>query len=331
MKIIPLVLLFLIAQMSYGQNQFTHFIKKSSIQYAAYATDTFHFNNPNLSLLLREKFSQGKIKAGLVQDAPDFDITTPLPTETILNRIAPNRVNQIIDEAGNVTATTIEAEHPFFSSKYFDAQTNDLVEVQQILYIQSGKLKSYIPWVSPKYVVSTSWGQKLGIANAFSTGFKNSRCVSTSIKKKAVFLGNTVTMIPLDTALQPKMLKQLYELNLLQALWPYLNNKKYEIYRVDSGTLISFSKINFTLMNHQPLNIPIYDEEGNPVNKKIPQDEPLLNASTFTSVALVQDWFYHAEKNKLFNNISHLILYAPKIKNGQQDSIASPLLKIRLK
>mgnify|MGYP003411343012 CR=1 FL=1 len=127
------------------------------------------------------------------------------------------------------------------------------------------------------------------------------------------------------------MLKQLYELNLLQALWPYLHKKKYEIYRVDSGTLISFSKINFTLINSKPPDIPFYDEEGNPVIKKLPQDDHLLNASTFTSAELVQDWFYHSKKNILFNNITHIILYAPKIKNGLQDTIASPLLKIRLK
>jgi hypothetical protein len=84
-------------------------------------------------------------------------------------------------------------------------------------------------------------------------------------------------------------------------------------------------------MNNQPLNIPFYDEEGNPVNKKLPLEDQLLNASTFTSVDLVQDWFYHAEKNILFNKISHIILYAPKMKNGQPEAKASPLLKILLK
>jgi hypothetical protein len=43
-----------------------------------------------------------------------------------------------MDAEGNITATVVEAEDPLFSTRYFDEQTSDLVEVQQILYIESG-------------------------------------------------------------------------------------------------------------------------------------------------------------------------------------------------
>ena len=331
MKKTGFILLSLFAQTAFCQNSYTKFIEKSSVKWAASLSDTCHFTNPNLSLLLREKFNNGSIKAGLFEGGFNEKLKKKLAKETIINRIAPNRVTQIADDAGNITGTTIEAENPLLSSKYFDSETNDLVEVQQILYIQSGKLKSHTPWVSPKYAVFTSWGQKLGIANAFSTGFNTSRCMAVSTKKKAVLLGNRFTMIPLDSAQHPGIIKQLYGYNLLQALWPYLHKKNYKIYRIDSSRLIPFSMITRSLIDNQQLNIPLYDAEGNLSNKTVVQEDFPLNPSDFSAMELVQEWHYHSKKNRIFNNISHIILYARKWRNGQQEAVASPILKIMLK
>ncbi len=331
MKKTGFIFLILFTQTAFCQNSYTKFIEKSSVKWAASLTDTCHFTNPNLNLLLREKFNNGSIKAGLFEGGFNEKLKKKLAKETIINRIAPNRVTQIADDAGNITGTTIEAENPLLSSKYFDSETNDLVEVQQILYIQSGKLKSHTPWVSPKYAVFTSWGQKLGIANAFSTGFNTSRCMAASTKKKAVLLGNRFTMIPLDSAQHPGIIKQLYGYNLLQALWPYLHKKNYKIYRIDSSRLIPFSMITRSLIDNQQLNIPLYDAEGNLSNKTVVQEDFPLNPSDFSVMELVQEWHYHSKKNRLFNNISHIILYARKWRNGQQEAVASPILKIMLK
>ena len=89
--------------------------------------------------------------------------------------------------------------------------------------------------------------------------------------------------------------------------------------------------INRSLIDNQQLNIPLYDEEGNLSNKKVVMEDLPLNPSAFTSIELVQEWRYHSKKNRVINNISHIILYARKWNNGQQEAIASPILKIMLK
>jgi len=330
MKKIIIPLLCLVSQTIFCQNTFTKFITKSSVQWAADVTEPFHFNAPNLSLLLRERFNQGAIKVGITEGLANTSIEKNIPIESILLRIAPNRVQQIAGENGNVTGTTVEAENPLFSPSYFDSLVNDLVEIPQILYIQSGQLKSYIPWVSPKYAVFTSWGQRLGIANAFSTAFNTCRRISSRQKRSAVLLGRSSTPIQQDSTSQVQMLKQLYAQSLLQAMWPSLNTKNYQIFRLDSLSIIPFEKINMTLLDDAILNVPIYDAEGKLSNQTVTAAAQPLQASAFTKVELVQDWFYYAKDNKLFSRLQHLILYAHKYKNGRAEAQAVPVLKIML-
>jgi hypothetical protein len=328
-KILPLFFL-LYAQAGFSQNTFTKFIENKKVQFAMLANDTFHFSNPDLSSLLRESFNKGKIKVSLLEDDKATGKLTYANKEAVINRIAPNRESKVVDAEGNVTATVVEAEDPLFSTRYFDEQTRDLVEVQQVLYLESGKLRSYIPYISPKYAVFTSWGQKLGISNAFSTGFNKSRSLSSSVKKKAGLAGITRTMLRLDTVLQQNMLKQLYGQNLLQALWPHLHKKQYDIYRMDSAMKIPFEKINMSLV--QNLRVPVYDAEGNVTgSKKISMDDQPLNPAMISSVQIVQSWYYHARKNLLFNEITELVLYAKKSPQEAGVEITAPILKIMLK
>jgi len=322
-------LLCLFSQTIFCQNTFTKFITKSSVQWAADVTEPFHFNAPNLSLLLRERFDKGAIKVGITEGLANTRIKKNTSIESVLNRIAPNRVQQIAGER-NVTGTTFEAENPLFSPSYFDSLVNDLVEIPQILYIQSGQLKSFIPWVSPKYAVSTSWGQRLGIANAFSTAFNTCRRISSRQKRNAVLVGSSSTLIQPDSTLQPKMLKQLYAQSLLQALWPSLNTNNYQIIRIDSLSIVPFEKINMSLLDDAISNVPIYDAEGKLSNETVTATAQPLEALAFTKVQLVQDWFYYAKDNILFSRLQHLILYAHKYKNGRAEAQAVPVLKIML-
>lgn len=295
------------------------------MQWAADINDTFHFANPNLSLVLRNRFNAGAIKVSSIEDDKNISKINYITKDAVINKIAPNKERKIEEEARTITAS----EDPLFSPYYFDEQTNDLLEIQQIIYIQSGRLKSYIPWVAPKYAVYTSWGQKLGMANAFNTTFNKQRHKSSSLKKKVQLLGSTKKMIRLDT--NQNMLKQLYAQNLLQALWPHLHKKQYQIYGADSAIKISFEKINKTLLDTQQINIPVYDEEGNlTANKILTQQDQPLDLSSVTGVEIIQHWFYNAKKNIVLNTIEQLVLYAHKWNNGRQDRLASPILKIML-
>ncbi len=328
-KIIASLIISLLWQTSFSQNMFTKFIENKSVQWAVNMNDTFHFANPNLSLILRNKFNAAQIKVSSIEDDKNISKINYASKDAVISRIAPDNKITRIDAQGNVSEIMAYADNPLFSSYYFDAQTNDLVEIQQILYLQSGRLKSYIPWVSPKYSVYTSWGEKLGVANVFNTAFNKQRKTAASLKKKVQLLGSTKTMMRLDTS--KNMLKQLYAQNLLQALWPHLHKKQYEIYRADSAIKIPFEKINKTLVDTQQINIPQYDAEGNITAYKIltQQDQP-LELSSITGVEIIQHWFYKAKKNIVFNTIEQLVLYAHKWNNGQLDGLASPILKIML-
>ena len=328
-KIIASIIICLLWQTGFSQNIFTKFIENKSVHWATGMIDTFHLTNPNLSLILRKRFNAGAIKVNIIEDNKNISKINYTSKDAVINKIAPNRERKVEEENGNTTRTIIASEDPLFSSYYFDEQTNDLIEIQQILYIQSGHLKSYIPWVSPKYAVYTSWGQKLGVANAFNTSFNKSANKSSSLKKKALLLGSTKTMLRLDTA--QNMLKQLYAQNLLQALWPHLHKKQYEIYRADTTIQIPFEKINKSLLDTQQINIPVYDAEGNITAYQIlSQHDQSLDLTSITGVEIMQQWFYNEKKNIVFNTIEQLVLYAHKWNNGKQDELASPILKIML-
>ncbi len=330
MKKLFVLLCLLPANRVFSQDFFTKFVEKKQVRFATYFTDTFHFSNPNLSLAVRTLVASGNIKASISVDGKKTGKPRYAGSEEIRAKIFPNRESKVMDPEGNVTATVVEAEDPLFSARYLDEQTNDMVEIPQILYIQSGRLRSYIPFFSTKYAVFTSWGQKLGISNAFNTGFNADRSTTSSVKKKSKLLGSTMTKMRLDTFQQENLLKQLYGQNMLQALWPFLGKKQYEIYRLDSTTRIEFEKLHMGLVNK--MSVPVYDEVGNLTGTKVltMQDQPLL-PSVFEAIQVKQNWYYSERKNILFSTITELILHG---KNGDQisgEQIVVPVLKILLK
>jgi hypothetical protein len=328
-----LTFLFLLgwANLLLAQDQYTKFVEKPSVTWAADISDTFHFSNPNLSLLLRERLNKAEIKAGIIESEAGASVKKETALEAILDRVAPNRVKQIINADGNIISIIKEAENPLLSSFYFDRQTSDMVEMKQVLYVQSGKLKTYIPFVSPKYSVYTSWGQKLGIANAFSTAFTTKRSFSKQVRKKAISLGSSVTKINLEQPAPINMLKQLYGQNLLQALWPGLKKNYYSVYRTDSSIQISFSKINESLINPALLTMPLFETSENTGRQTINLELPMLTPASFSSIELVQDWYYHTKSNRVYSSITQLTLQAYKWTNNKKNDKETPVLKILLK
>lgn len=322
-KVIPVLFLFPVCNSLFAQSLFTKFVEDKKIQWAAASADTFHFIQPDLSLILRERFDKGEIKVALLENIEGLNKITYSSKESILNRIAPNREKPVTGENGNIISTVREADNPLVSSKYFDERSRNLLEIQQVFYIEDGLLKNITNAVSPKYSVKTSWGETLGISNAFTTSFNDKRTIKRSVKRKAILLGTTNTFCLLKNA-PFKMLKQLYEQNILDALWPQLGKKGYEITRIDSSKKISVKDINISLLgNTETINVPVYDANGNIQNTLAAL--PLLTPASFTAIGITQQWYYSKEKNIVFCSISSLTLYALK------DAIETPVVKINLK
>ncbi len=330
MRPLFLLLCLIFTRDCFSQDIYTKFVESRKIQFATRISDTFHFADPNLSLLLREQLGKGNIKAALPTEEKTNNKIKYARAEEIRARIAPNKEIKVIDGDGNVTATVVEAEDPLLASRYFDEQTRDMLEVPQVFYIESGKMKSYIPYFSVKNAVSTSWGQKLGISNAFHTGFNKDRSLSSSVKKKARLVAGTKTMIRLDTPQSQTQLKQLSGQNFLQALWPHLHKKQFEIYRVDSMIKIPFDKLHMGLISK--ISVPVYDADGNITgNKLFSMDDQPLDPETLREMELVQTWYYSDRKNILFSTLNELVLYAERKDEKTGSQVMAPILKIMLK
>ncbi len=318
---------------SQGQNIYTRFVESSKVTWAIDGTDTFRFINPNLSLLLRQQLAKEKIKVAQVDPgSSSFPDIRKVKKQEVIQVIAPNRTVQVMDSEGNVAGTVVEAEDPLLSSKYFDEETNAKIEIAQIFYIEKGLLKSYAPWVSPKYTITTSWGERLGIANAFSTAFGTSKSFSRRYKRKSISLGSHARTLYQDSSIATKMLKQLYGQSLAQALWPYLGKKHYGLKLPGTGASIALEKLNQTLIEESPIAVPVYDEEGNVTPKGvILQETQPLNLTQVTRIDIIQDWYYYAKKNRLYPVIKELTLFAVRSKAGVPATTASPILSILVK
>lgn len=330
MKKRSLTILLFVSQFASSQNPFTKFTNKAGVQWAAYSTDTLHFSQPNLSLLLRERFNNGNIKVAFIDDNLNFKKRNYSNKEAVLQRIAPHRMSEIIEDNGNKYSTILSAENPLFSSEYFDEQTNDLIEAQEILYIQSGKLQSYIPWLSLKQTVTTSWGEKLGITKTFSTGFHHKRKINKRISHQSIFLGSRFHTLPTNTAtIEKSMIKQIYGRNILETLWQSFPGKNYNFINPENNLPLLFSEIDKTLLDSSVMSIPVYDENGDIKSKQnlTLKGEP-LDLYNIDSIQLFQHWYYSKKKNILFSKIESLTLYAKKWKQGLQDAVSSPVLKI---
>lgn len=325
MKNLLIVLMSLAVFDCFGQQDYTGFIKCQNISWAASVNDTLRFPDLNLNLQFRQELIDKKIKASLADENFQLTKRTGVNADAIRSRIAPDRVIQKVDEEGNSTGSVMEAEDPLFSEKYFDSLTANLLEAQEIIFIRKGKLMTYIPWLSPKYMVYTSWGERLGMANAFNTAFNNSYKIKRSLSRNAKLIGQSQKHFSLES-LEPKMLKQLYEQNFLEALWPYLDKHFYKFYDLTRSSPIELKNIDKSLVDNRELTIPVYDSTGKMTAQKIPF--PPLTPSDVQEIGISEDWYYNERKQKAFSKIRTITLYAKVWHNGIQQDTASPILNI---
>ncbi len=294
------------AQLKPEPTQFDKFVNKPKIEWAAYASDTFNFKGFN-TLLLNRLYKK-HIKASL-----------PVDSRT--------------QQANNIEYVHIDSiDKAFFNGeldnngipKKVDTTVLSLTEVTQILYIEDGKLKSYIPWVTPTLPVYISSGKYIGERFYFNSSYNYKYNYKPRKRNKLIFLGQTKRMLKLDTA--ANKLKEMYGRNLLQTLWAGIQKNKATVYTID-GKQIDPKAIDVNQGYTQPQPIPIWDSTGG-YNKWITTRDETYSGN-YTHLQFVQDWYYDHKKNILLSYIREMYVHVTQ--NINSDKKILPVLKLVFK
>ena len=326
---------FLCCHVAIAQSFVTKFVEHKNIQWAAYIIDTAHFSEPNLSLLLRNRFEKDEIKAFLPSIAGLHTAGTERSaihyiTKDSLFDAGTHPPMPLYDEEGKLIESPAEKRTDLFSPKKFDSRTNDMIEFEQAIYVESGKLKTFISSVSPKYSVVTPQGTYLGFSNIFTTGLNTERTIRKAIRKKAIAIGTTNTVYSLKNDSRLATLKQLYGQNLLETLWPHLWKNGYEVTRIDSAGKITKEQLKATLFGTaESVYVPVYDTEGDMSSRLV--YGPEIDAAYFSSIGITQQWFYSKDRNILFCTIPSLTLYILKPGSDEKKAVETAVLKINIK
>lgn len=315
----------LLAQVPTGQKAtpFDKFISKPEIEWAAYINDTVRFKKVNFNALLLKRLTAGEIRASLPVGSGSYqaDKISYLNKKEIDDKIlyTKNRV-AVFDSTGNMVR---EEER---RSDNFDTTLFTLTDATQILYIENGQLKTYTPWVAPMKPVTTSTGLYLGEGDLFAACFNFSYTYRSSKQNKIVWLGQYKKKISLDSFQVINKLKELYGRNLLQTLWPYVLKNKIRAFDYEKNNRINPGEFTTDLLNGARIPISLYDSAGNIVGHSFAKAE--LVPQVFTTLELVQDWYYDRTANIIFTTAREAYLYAKKWTNNGEPVMASPIIKL---
>ncbi|MBK8496675.1 MAG: hypothetical protein IPL50_18035 [Chitinophagaceae bacterium] len=290
------VLLLILSNTSIAQNkpqptQFDKFINKPGIQWAAYASDTFNFYRADLNNRLLNRLTKKEIKASLPLESRTTSVNN-------IKYIPLDSINSVYFEASTGMDNMID------TARFL------ITEITQILYVEKGILKSYIPFVTPALPVYLSSGKYLGESFYFNTAYNYKYNRKFRKKNKLIFLGQTKSMLKNDQAQSKDQLKTMYGKNLLETLWPYVLEDKIEVFSVESNSKLKPGDLNINLAYVEPQVSPIYDSVGNIVKYQVSAPED--GTARFTEVQLVQDWYYDHKRNRIYALNKEMIVYTRK-------------------
>ena len=322
-----IVLLLLLSNISFAQNkpaptQFDKFVNKPNIEWAAYASDTFNFTKADLNNLLLTRLGKNEIKASLPVESRTVGADQIKYTikDSIDNAFYGDNTDFVMDSLGNV----VSQKRPIPKR---DTSNFKVTEVTQILYIENGTLKSYIPFVTPMLPVFMSSGNYIGEQFYFTTGYNYKYNYKPRKKNKLIFLSQSKKMIKLNPAQPTDKLKEMYGRNLLQAIWPSVLNNKIDAFSLDNRKLKP-EELDITLGYTGPLLAPVYDSVGTVFSYLVTSNP--IDTRQFTDLQLVQDWYYDYKKNKVFSIIKEMVLYLKKF-SKTEDKDPVPVLKLVFK
>lgn len=324
------VIFLLINQVSFAQTrnyptQFDEFIIRPKIEWAAYASDTFNFSKTGLNNLLTQRLVNKEIKASL-----PFESRTVAANQ--INYVSYDTIHEnhfrdiyppvpVLDSLGNIVEYKMQIPE-------IDISTFIITEVTQILYIENGSIKSYIPWVTPALPVHLSTGVYLGESFYYNTAYNFNYNYKSRKRNKVIFLKQTNKKIKLVAADTHNQLKLMYGKNLIETLWPYILQNKIEVFSVDSNKIADPAELDNRFSFTQPVFVPFFDSVNRVTAYKV--ENNALELQKFSDASLVQDWYYDATKNIVFNKITALYLYINSyIKEDEKKP--EPVLKLVFK
>ena len=300
---------------------FDKFINKPEIEWAAYINDTNRFEQVHLNKILLIRFAKKEIKASLPVGSGSFEANQV----KYLNKKDIDRVKfsssqvAVYDSVGNMTG--VQNVIP-----QMDTASFTLTDITQILYVEKGQLKTYIPWLATMYPVVTSTGIYLGDGDYFSTCFNYRYNYLSPKQNKITWLAKTNRRISLDSFDVRNKLKELYGRNIAETLWPYILNSKIAAFDYKTNKRLKSGEFTTDLITEEKIMVPVYDSTGNQVGEVVKRSE--LTPDVFTSIQLVQDWYYDYTGNVVFTTAREMYLYAKKWKPTGEAGNPEPVLKL---
>lgn len=326
-----IVILLLIGHESFAQidlqpTQFDKFVKKTNIEWAAYANDSFYFTNPALNSLLIQRFADKEIKASLPvysrsNDANQVQYLSKDAIDKLVITPAHNR-EPLYDSNGDV-------QFAAYIPNNSKASIYNITEVTQILYVKKGKLKSYIPWVTPTLPQFLSSGKYIGESFYFNTAYNFKYNKKFRKKNKLIFLSQTKKMIPLKPETTGNHLKEMFGRNLLETLWPYVLEGKIDVFSPGKNVKLNSTELKTALLkNDNYYIIPLYDTVNRIYRFDVTGSQTKF---ALTDIQLIQDWYYDAKKNKVTNTVTEAYLFARKWKGHIEEKEPTAVLKLVFK
>ncbi|MES2849272.1 MAG: hypothetical protein V4685_09455 [Bacteroidota bacterium] len=322
----PLTILLIFWNINIGNaqvipTQFDTFINKASIEWAAYFLDTVRFTEPNLSDILIERMEKQEIKTSRPIIGGTKWANKIIYTDRKQNKERGASLWQPLYDSMEVASVT-----EYNDSITVDSHSFNLLYITQILFVEKGKLKCYIPWVTPAYSMFSSNRIFFATGEYFSTCFNFKYNFTPNIINDLLYLGQIKRKAIIDSIPKNERLKELYGKNLLESLWPYVLDSTFSIYDVDTGKKINIKKIDDFIMDTTTRNI--YDSVGNEIGVRYFNENPI--PFYIKQVEIVQDWYYDYKSNLVFCKIPYILLDAKRRKNGIVEKEFSPALKIVL-
>ncbi len=314
----------LFAQPAKVSTKFDKFVQCSKIEWAAYASDTFRFDKAGFNNLLLTRLERNKIQATFPIESRTENISKAkyVSYDSIFNSYFQNSYEEVsvIDSVGDIVGYSRLVNK-------VDTSAFKLTEVTQILFIQKGVLKSYIPWVTPTLPVVTSSGKYIGESFYFNTAYNRKYCRKAPKINKLLYLSHTKMLVNINQPAADNMLKEMYGKNLIETLWPQVLNGKIEIFSLPNNERLTPDKL---MQANAGTLVPFYDSTSSATIYKYEFINEPLSPEKFTDVELVQDWYYDSRKNIVFSKIMEMYLYTIK-PDKTEPAISSPLLKLVFK
>ncbi len=284
-----------------GKSSLNNFIEKTSVEWAAYSNDTATL--PAFTAQLLGKFITGKIK-GMV---PAEQGTT---AENNPKWLTPKELENILVPAtdsmyGDNQIKQVRRDPATDLPKVFE---RPVTEFYQILYIENGKLRSYISRVSPKTEVYTSTGLYLGRRESVSFCMNTKYNAVAGKNDRLLSLGKFTKTIYADSLSSYDMLKVLYSKNLIATLWSGIFANQISVFLPNGKDRIIPTKL---LSGDYPgadqINVPVYDSTGNPVGNRVIKSE--LNMQSFVRADITEELWYDETRNIVIYRIPELMLF----------------------